>query len=82
LRKPSIKYIVGNVTYPFSITLPNQFVSFCKNNKIAFTQLNNTIVLEYPNKAGLSTLIKIVNKSDNEAAKIILTAITRSISNG
>jgi len=78
-KTPSIKKITDSIEYPYSISLPKTFNTFCDSNNIEYLISNNQVVIQFKNKTQLTTCLKHLKKSKEEASSIIVDGIIRSL---
>jgi len=79
VKKPSIKHITEAVEYPYSIGLPRSFDTFLQSSSIDYILTNNQVMVTFQNKTQFLKSLRILNKSKDNAATIIIDGIIRSL---
>jgi hypothetical protein len=78
-KKITVKRITDAVEYPYAISLPNAFGEFLNTLSIEHHVLESQVLIRFSNKTQLATCIKLLNKTEDAAATIIIDGITRSL---
>jgi len=78
-KKPSIRGIPNKVEYPYSVILPKSFGKFLTSLEIEHTLVGEQIVIQFENKTKLSSMLKTLNKTQNDISDIIINGIKRSL---
>jgi hypothetical protein len=78
-KKVTMKQIVDLIEYPYSINLSLAFLIYLETTKLSYKNIGSTIILQFDNKTQLNSCLKVLNKSNDGAATIILDGIKRSL---